>query len=315
MKEKLAWYANRIEEALSGYILEADGGCFDSRRAIDVEADEQREGAHPALPVAKAMRYSLLGGGKRVRGALVMSLYHLYHEDVEAVLPFACAIEMIHAYSLIHDDLPCMDDDHMRRGKPSCHMAFGEAAALLAGDALLTLAFAAITEDGLTKRFPSECILRILSRMATAAGYTGMIGGQAIDLAMEGREATQAQLDLMNRKKTGALISAAAYTGCLLAGASQNEINAALLYAEHLGMAFQMVDDVLDVIGDESALGKPIGSDSAKGKSTYASLLGVEDAQRLALQENEQAKAALEPLPGDKGFLLGLSDMLAKRES
>jgi len=321
--ETLASYAEEIEGVMGAYI---------------------RSSPYPESKITDAMRYSLLGGGKRIRGALLMAFYRLFHENTEAVLPFACAIEMIHAYSLIHDDLPCMDDDDLRRGKPSCHKAFGEATALLAGDALLTLAFDVMAgagtagtgtaNNGVVNAFSPEIVLRVISCLSAAAGYEGMIGGQILDLEMEGRSPAQAELDRMNSKKTGALIRTAAFMGCLLAEADEEEKDAALRYAGHLGAAFQIVDDILDVTGDEALLGKPIGSDGERNKSTYVSLLGLEEAAQRAEEHKEQAKAALDALdalagsgakagldlresePGvvDTWFLRGLADMLAERQ-
>jgi geranylgeranyl diphosphate synthase type II len=290
----LARYAGLIEESLAGYIP-----CC----------------PYPESGVADAMRYSLLGGGKRVRGALVLAFYQLFHEGLEPALPFACAMEMVHAYSLIHDDLPCMDDDDLRRGKPSCHRAFGEATALLAGDALLTLAFEIVADAGLLAALPAEAALRSARCLAHAAGMAGMVGGQAIDLASEGAAVTREQLDRMYRKKTGALIGAAAYIGCALAGAREAETAAALRYAGHIGMAFQIIDDILDVAGDEAVLGKAVGSDRGKDKSTYVSMYGLWEAKREAERLSGIAKESLGGLPGDTGFLRDLADMLTERQN
>ena len=291
----LSQYADRIEKALAAYIP----GC-----------------PYPESRVTEAMGYSLLGGGKRIRGALLLAFYRLLHEDPGPALPFACAVEMVHAYSLIHDDLPCMDDDDLRRGKPSCHIAFGEATALLAGDALLSLAFQVMAEAGDAAGYASfspETVLRSISCLARATGPVGMIGGQALDLALEGGRATQAQLDRMYREKTGALICAAAQIGCLLAGAEDAATEAALHYADCLGFAFQIVDDILDVTGDAALLGKPVGSDQERGKSTYVGLLGLREAENRAMILHRQAKEALGALSGDTEFLRDLSDMLLHR--
>ena len=296
----LSQYADRIEKALEAYIPDCP---------------------YPESRVTEAMGYSLLSGGKRIRGAILLAFYRLVREDMQPALPFACAVEMVHAYSLIHDDLPCMDDDDLRRGKPSCHIAFGEATALLAGDALLGLAFQAMAEAGSAAGdaagdvcFSPETVLQAILCLARAIGPGGMIGGQALDLALEGGHATQAQLDRMYRKKTGALIRAAAQIGCLLAGAEAAATAAALRYADCLGLAFQIIDDILDVAGDAALLGKPVGSDQARGKSTYVSLLGLREAERCAAELHRQAKEALGALPGDTGFLLGVSDMLLHRQ-
>ena len=304
----LSHYAKEIEEALAGFIPSSPA---------------------PESVVADAMRYSLLGGGKRLRGALTLAFYRLYHEEVKPALPFACALEMVHAYSLIHDDLPCMDDDDLRRGKPSCHKAYGEATALLAGDALLTLAFETMAAAGNLAFFPAEAVLQSIWCVAHAAGLSGMIGGQAIDLDIEGPQAQmaatpelqaqqaspQAQMDRMIMKKTGALIGSAALVGCTLAGAGEAHAAAALRYANYLGFAFQIVDDILDVTGDEAVLGKPVGSDEANGKNTYVAVHGLKEARRQADILHRQAKKALDDLPGDTTFLRGLVDILTKRQN
>lgn len=294
VSDKLAKYAGKIEEGLASYIPVCE---------------------FPESKVAEAMAYSLLGGGKRIRGTLVLAFYQLWRDDVKPALPFACALEMVHAYSLIHDDLPCMDDDDLRRGKPSCHIAFGEAVALLAGDALLTLAFEAMAgafDDGF---FSAEIILKAIWRLTEAAGPRGMIGGQAVDLEQEGKPTAPALLERMYAEKTGMLIAAAVLIGCELAGAGGDEIDAALTYASNLSMAFQIVDDILDVTGDEASLGKPVGSDCANEKSTWVSLHGLEEAAREVVRRNERAKKALSGLPDDAGFLAGLADLLTKRQN
>ena len=291
--EKLAVYTEMINKALTGYIPDCP---------------------YPESIVAEAMAYSLLGGGKRIRGALVLAFYNLYHEDVTPALPFACAIEMVHAYSLIHDDLPCMDDDDLRRGKPSCHIAYGEAIAILAGDALLTFAFEVMADSVNYHHFQGENILRAIRTLANSAGLFGMIGGQAVDIEQEGKNTPSALLDRMYAKKTGALLEAAATIGCELAGAGDEEMASAMDYASHIGFAYQILDDILDVAGDEAAIGKPVGSDAAKNKSTYVSHHGLEKAKQEAGRLNMHAKKALEKLPGDTGFFAGLADILADRQ-
>ena len=291
---KLSRYAARIEEALAPRIPLCP---------------------FPESKVAEAAAYSLLGGGKRIRGALVLAFYELYEQDLKPALPFACALEMVHAYSLIHDDLPCMDDDDTRRGKPSCHIAFGEATALLAGDALLTLAFEVMAEAVREGVIPGGVILRAITILAAAAGLKGMIGGQAVDLEQEGKATPPGLIRRMYSEKTGALMGAAAQIGCLLAGAGEDEAEAALDFANQIGMAFQIVDDILDLSGDGAVLGKPVGSDREKEKSTFVSLHGAEEAGREIDRLNGQAKKALHVLPGDTGFLCGLTDMLAERQN
>lgn len=293
-KQQLCRYAHSLETALASYLPRCP---------------------LPESQVADAMGYSLLGGGKRIRGSLVLAFYHLYHEDIAAALPYAGALEMIHAFSLIHDDLPCMDDDDLRRGKPSCHKAFGEAQALLAGDALLDLAFEVMTDPCYSRPFPAARVLQVVHCLARATGLGGMIGGQAIDLAQEGQSTPSELLERMYKLKTGALLAIAAETGCILAGADREACRAAVEYADRLGFAFQIKDDILDITGDAALLGKPIGSDEANGKTTFVRLYGLAAAQREVDRLNTEAKKALDKLPGDTRFLRELADMLVCRQS
>ena len=252
----------------------------------------QQEGDH----VTEAMRYSLLGGGKRLRAALALEFCRTLCADQQPALPFACALEMVHAYSLIHDDLPCMDDDDMRRGKPSCHIAFGEAVALLAGDGLLTKAFE-------------------VQVLAQAAGHLGMIGGQRMDLENEKMQAEIERVEQTDRLKTGALICAAAKLGCIAAGADEERILLAESYAQKVGLAFQITDDILDCTGDEKTLGKPTGSDEQNHKTTYVSVYGVEQARQVAQQLLEQAKCDLDSMKLEEqaNFLYDLADYVLER--
>lgn len=259
--------------------------------------------------VAEAMRYSLSAGGKRIRPVLTAEFCRICGGNLEAAFPAACALEMIHTFSLIHDDLPCMDDDDMRRGKPSCHAAFGEAMALLAGDALLNYAYEVIScGDGLS----AETKLALISELSKATGVNGMIGGQVIDTTFEG-EMTEAELLNMYSMKTGALLKAACKMGCIAAGAGDEKIAAAELYAGKLGLAFQIIDDILDVTGDEKLLGKPIGSDSDNDKTTYVTLNGVENSRRTAEILTDEALNALEAFE-DTQFLKELTLFLLKRD-
>ncbi|WP_416200876.1 MAG: Farnesyl-diphosphate synthase [Thermocaproicibacter melissae] len=262
----------------------------------------------------RAMRYSLLAGGKRIRPILVLEFCGLCGGDQEAALPFACAVEMIHTYSLIHDDLPCMDNDDMRRGKPSNHVVFGEAQALLAGDALLTRAFEVMLSSESIRLVGAEKAANAAGALAFAAGAYGMAGGQAIDLMSEGKQISIETLQKMDECKTGALIRAAAKMGCILAGAESNLIRAADEYAAAVGFAFQIVDDILDVKGNAETLGKPIGSDKEKEKSTYVSLLGMEKAQKAVSQLTEDAVRTLDAFSGDTSYLRTLAMELARRD-
>lgn len=260
--------------------------------------------------VIEAMRYSLLGGGKRIRAILVLEFARMGGVSVQQAMPVACALEMIHAYSLIHDDLPCMDDDAMRRGKPSCHIQFGEAIALLAGDGLLTCAFE--TAFRASDDLPAPRVLAAAKRLSECAGYRGMIGGQVIDLESEGKKIDVHTLEKMYRLKTGALLEASCVSGCLLAGC-EDKIASAENYARFLGLAFQIVDDILDVTGDQSLLGKPVGSDAANHKNTFVSLFGLEKSRSMAKSYTEKALHQLELLGEAEGFLADLTDALLNR--
>lgn len=225
--------------------------------------------------VVEAMKYSLLNGGKRLRPVFCLEFAKMCSCDRKDALDFACAVEYIHTYSLIHDDLPCMDDDDYRRGKPSCHKKFGEATALLAGDGLLTQAFQIIGDCDLSD---SKKVLAT-RLLAQNSGVLGMIGGQVIDLKYESETPDLKQLLSVHRLKTGALISAACLLGCIAAGADNDKISAASRFAYNLGIAFQIKDDILDVIGNSEILGKPVGSDAENEKTTYVTLEGLEKAQ------------------------------------
>lgn len=241
--------------------------------------------------VLEAMRYSVLGGGKRIRALLVLNFNRILGGAANDAMEFAAAIEMMHAYSLIHDDLPCMDDDELRRGKPSCHVAFGEAIALLAGDALQTLAFETLARN--TSLEPAQ-VLQAVRELAAAAGSRGMVGGQTVDI--EGTAQTVEQLTGMCMMKTGALIKCAVRLGCLSVGADEASMAQADIYADAIGLAFQIRDDILDVIGSTEELGKPVGSDAEQQKATFATVLGTERAQSLAEKLTRTALDALKQL-------------------
>ncbi|MGN0663643.1 MAG: polyprenyl synthetase family protein [Negativibacillus sp.] len=266
----------------------------------------------PQQEVVEAMRYSLLGGGKRLRAALLLAFCSVCGGKEEEALPFACAVEMVHAYSLIHDDLPCMDDDDLRRGKPSCHIAYGEATALLAGDGLLTQAFDLMLHQ---QDLPSQRILKAAACLSRAIGAYGMIGGQILDLANEQKpETTEARLKETDALKTGALIAAACEMGCILAGAETEKIEAAKAYAKGIGLAFQITDDILDVTATTQDLGKPAGSDAKQSKVTYVSLYGVEKAGIISAKLLEEAKEHLKKAGLDSGFLCGMADYILERK-
>ena len=264
--------------------------------------------------VSEAMKYSVRNGGKRIRPLLLLEFCRLCGGDVESALPFACAVEMIHTYSLIHDDLPCMDNDDMRRGKPSCHIKFKEHFALLAGDSLLTYAFSSVLSSSAAKKDP-EMTLEALSVLAEGAGNGGMIGGQVIDLESEGIQISSETLEKMDRLKTGALIKASCVMGVIAAHGTDESKKAAATFAEKLGQAFQVVDDILDVIGNEETLGKPIGSDAESEKSTYVSLLGLEMSQIFAKKLTDEALKSLELFGGDAAYLKDFSQKLLSRRN
>lgn len=258
--------------------------------------------------VSRAMRYSVENGGKRIRPELVLSFCEACGGDSEKAMPLACAIEMIHTYSLIHDDLPCMDNDDFRRGKPSCHIAFGEEYALLAGDALLTLAF----ETAAKAPLPAERIVEAISVLSSAAGSAGMVGGQVMDLQNEGKKVDLDTIEKTDALKTGELIRAACVMGCI-AAEREDMISVAEEYARCIGVSFQIVDDILDVTSDAATLGKPIGSDSENEKNTYVSLLGIERSKQIVSELTAKAKQALESFDGDSDFLLGFADKMESR--
>ena len=261
--------------------------------------------------VSQAMRYSVENGGKRIRPALLLEFCRVCGGDYKKAVPFACALEMIHTYSLIHDDLPCMDNDDFRRGKPSCHIAFGEEYALLAGDALLTLAF----ETAMKSNLSAEITVKAAKELAKAAGVMGMVGGQVLDLQNEGKKVGVSDLQKTDELKTGELIRVACVLGCVCAGADDNKIAAAEKYAHDIGIAFQIVDDILDVTSDEETLGKPIGSDEENQKSTYVSLLGIEKSRKTAEELTLNAQKALDAFDGDVSSLKDFAEKLKNRKN
>ena len=286
--ERITW----IEEALAQWIPEQNGllnSLFES------------------------MRYSLFAGGKRLRPVLLMAAADAVGGEGRRYLRVACALEMIHTYSLIHDDLPAMDNDDYRRGKLTNHKVFGEGMAILAGDGLLTAAFEQML---LQEGVDAACLTQVVREIAAAAGPAGMVGGQAIDLAATGQAQpwNQAELRFMHRAKTGALFRAALRGGGLLAGASQEQLAALTTYAEEFGLAFQITDDILDVTGDEATIGKPVGSDERNEKETYVSLYSLDGARRMAEESVQRALAALEIFSAEADVLRNLATYLVSRE-
>jgi geranylgeranyl diphosphate synthase type II len=248
----------------------------------------------------EAMRYSVLGGGKRLRPILALMAAEACGGELDSALPVACALEVVHTYSLIHDDLPAMDDDDLRRGRPTCHKVFDEATAILAGDGLLTFAFEILAREV----HPAESAIACVTALAEAVGPSGMVGGQMADLEAEGQnDASIERLEAIHRRKTGALLRAALRMGAIVAGATEHELEALDMYGRSIGLAFQIVDDLLDVEGDEAKLGKRVNKDRDHGKWTYPGLLGVEASRARARELAEDAAAALQPL-GERAWRL-----------
>lgn len=292
--------------------------CYDQRYAdfLDLVMQALQTACGAFLPeesdVGRAARYSLLGGGKRIRGVLVLAVCEMLGGDLPGAADLAAAVEMLHCYSLIHDDLPCMDNDDLRRGRPSCHKAFGEATALLAGDLLLTGAFEAVANA----RLPEKARVQAAAALGRGAGGRGMVWGQELDLKYETTAATEEQLREIHRNKTGALINAAVQMGAAAADACAGDRSALEQYAFDLGLVFQIVDDVLDVTGSEAELGKPIGSDAENGKTTFVTLYGTQGAMRLARQINERNCERMERQFGEKAqFLILMAQALLNRRS
>ena len=258
----------------------------------------------------EAMRYSVENGGKRIRPMLTIEFCRMCGGSVEAALPLACAIEFIHTYSLIHDDLPCMDNDDMRRGKPSSHIKFGEANALLAGDSLLTFAFQTAGE---AKDIPADAVAKAVSLLARAAGCAGMIAGQVQDLENENKTVSVDDLRSVDVLKTGELIRCACQLGCIAAGADDKKLEAARVYAENLGIAFQIVDDILDVTSDEATLGKRVHVDEEHHKNTFLSFCTEEEAWLYAERLTADACRAIRLYPSSE-ILVSLAEWLLKRE-
>ena len=283
-------YRLKIDEALAGY--------------FNVRAGALNAG------LAEAMRYSLLAGGKRIRPLLVLEFCRIAGGDVEKALPVACAVEMLHTYSLIHDDLPCMDNDELRRGKPTNHMVYGECTATLAGDALQAEAFGTILRCELPPTVKASCA----EILAGAVGLDGMCGGQFLDMSWEGRTLTEQELTEINIRKTGALLVAACQMGVAAAGGSELMLAAAGHYGSSIGLAFQIRDDMLDVLSTAEELGKPIGSDLEENKNTYMVLMGREGCEKTIAKLTDFAKNVLDEAFEDTAFLKELADALSTRE-
>lgn len=267
----------------------------------------------PPPTVHQAIRWSLFAGGKRLRPALLLAVGDTFGAATDRLLASACALEMIHTYSLIHDDLPSMDDDDLRRGRPTCHVRFGEATATLAGDALQTLAFQTIAED---VNLTAEIRVLVISELARGAGTPfGMVAGQAQDLEAESRAVTTGELQQIHRLKTGALILAAARCGTIIAEGTKEELDVVSEYAGHLGLLFQITDDLLDVTASAKDLGKTPGKDARSKKATYPALYGIESARQRALRVHQEASAALERLGRPTVLLQAIADFILQRNA
>ncbi len=264
--------------------------------------------------VFQAADYSLKAGGKRLRPVLLLEACRLFDGDEGMAMPFACAMEMIHTYSLIHDDLPAMDDDDFRRGKPTNHVVYGEGMAILAGDALLNYAYELMIKETMKAGSGTDTCLSAMNEIAQAAGVYGMIGGQVVDLESEQKQVPIETVDFIHGHKTGAMISASLMAGAMLGGANETDLAVIRHYGRNIGMAFQIIDDILDIVGDQEKLGKDIGSDAEKQKSTYPSLLGLEESRRIAHDLLRESKEILDGYGQRAEFLKALSDFLANRE-
>jgi len=287
-------YKLKIEQALEKYFLPADNNSVNTLRGL-----------------ADAMRYSLLAGGKRIRPMLALEFCRISGGDVEMAMPVACALEMLHTYSLIHDDLPSMDNDDMRRGKPTNHVVFGECTAILAGDTLQAEAFGSI----LRSQLPAERKAKCAEILADAVGLDGMCGGQYLDMSWEGRALSEQELTEINSRKTGALIVAACQMGVAAAGGSQLQLDTAGNFGAALGLAFQIRDDMLDVLSSVEELGKPIGSDQREEKNTYMALMGKDGCENTVARLTQFAKNILSEAFEDTEFLSELAESLSSRRN
>ncbi|BBB92922.1 MAG TPA: polyprenyl synthetase family protein [Methylomusa anaerophila] len=287
--------------------------CQEKQSIIDQALEKYFPDKNVYPPILfESMRYSLLAGGKRLRPIMLMSAADAVGGEGIRYIPVACAIEMIHTYSLIHDDLPAMDNDDYRRGKLTNHKIYGDGMAILAGDGLLTAAFEAMLQQ---ENVAADVLLSVVREIATAAGAWGMVGGQAVDLISEGKNIDANTLKFMHKAKTGALFKAALRSGAILAGGSQQQIQALTQYAEWFGLAFQITDDILDVVGSQETTGKPIGSDIRNQKVTYVSLYSLEGAKKMAGTAVENAVASLVGFGSKAEFLRHLVQYLLTREA
>ena len=288
----------------------------DKKKIIDEALERYIPGVdnYPAV-IFKAVRYSVFAGGKRIRPILCLAAAEATGGNIEAVIPVACALELIHTYSLIHDDLPAIDDDDYRRGRLTSHKVFGEDIAILAGDALLTEAFRLMSEARLVEKISPEILLLVIHDIAEAAGYFGMVGGQVVDVQSERKAVDSSVLNYIHTRKTGAMIAVAVKAGAALSNAGDVELNALIAYGRHIGLAFQIVDDILNVEGDQASLGKGIGSDAKRGKATYPALMGLEAARKKAVDLVENALSVLKNFDHRAEPLRMIAGYIAERRS
>ncbi|NLY10481.1 MAG: polyprenyl synthetase family protein [Firmicutes bacterium] len=281
--------------------------------------EKQLEKALPANDIYpsiihEAMRYSVLGGGKRLRAILALAACEVFSGSFEQAIGFACALEMIHAYTLVHDDLPCMDDDDYRRGKLTTHKVFGEGIAVLAGDALLTLAFEELAKMPEKYQVSTEVTIQLIKEVSEAIGSQGVIGGQVVDLDSEGKSIDSNVLEYIHHHKTGKLFIASLKGGALIGGANEEQLKAVVDFGTYFGLAFQITDDVLDLTGDATRLGKPVGSDTEQGKNTYPSIFGLENAQEMAKECILNCHQAVTSLPKTASILGDIADFILNRD-
>lgn len=288
-------YQEAVEQALCQFPMLENAGDEPVTEAVERDPAE----GLPPQPLRSAMRYSLLLPGKRLRPVLLLAAYHLLKEDWQSVLPFACALEMIHTYSLVHDDLPAMDDDALRRGKPTNHRVYGENMAILAGDGLLNMAYETMLNAEFTAEHPAQTV-RAMREIARRAGVCGMIAGQTLDVKLEGHAPSRESVRYIHLHKTADLLTAPITAGLMLAGATEEQLEAGRAYGRGLGLAFQIEDDLLDLEGDVAALGKETGMDAQRGKMTWPAVCGVEEAREDARKAAAEAAEAM-TIFGEKG--------------
>jgi len=305
VQARLARDREAVERALDTFLPPVDAPPAAMRLKYDGE---------PPRPLHDAMRHSVFGGGKRLRPILVLAAAEVAGGAPETVLPAACAVELIHTYSLVHDDLPAMDDSPTRRGRPACHVLYGDAVAVLAGDALHAYAFELLARNAEIPGIAVTRVVRAIGELASAIGSGGMVGGQVLDLLAAGTQVAAADVRNIHRLKTGALLRACVRIGGILGGAPADTLDALSRYGDEVGLAFQIVDDILDVVGEQGKLGKGTGSDAAQAKITFPLVFGLADSRRLAREATERAVGALEPLGGRGRWLRDLAVFLLSRD-